>query len=73
MKETFVRSYRGGRVDWFSQKRIRAYRVGGLVGNAIILSVRTLWMTPRISETEGHKPWTTATHQWNSRQKANVH
>ena len=33
-------------VGGLSEKRIRAYRVGGLVKNVMILSVRTLWMTP---------------------------
>ena len=28
----------------FSKKGTRAYRVGGLVKNVMILSVRTLWM-----------------------------
>ena len=40
-KPLYVRTEVGG----LSQKRTRAYRVGGLVKNMTILSVRTLWLT----------------------------
>ena len=50
-KKPFVRSYRGGWMGgWvFNQKRARMYRAGGLVKNVMILSVRTLWMTPLLN------------------------
>ena len=38
----FVQRWVGG----LSQKHTPAYREGGLVRNVMILSIRTLWMTP---------------------------
>ena len=46
IKEIFVRLYRGEWEGGLSQKRIRAYRVGGLVKNLTIMSVHEKWMTP---------------------------
>ena len=41
-KPPYVRAKVGG---WVKSKRSHAHRVGGLVKNVLILSVRTLWVT----------------------------